>query len=174
MFNGEIYNHRELRVDLERRGIKFATDVDGEVLPHLYEIYGISLICSTGVWHCDLGSPTTSSLSCDAAEKSCLSFRTNDNKMGFASTVGPLVTAFSSEMSFDLQAIWDFPSFLWVPEPRTTYSEIKAVPRGHWMRFAIGEPVRCKSFETSISDLPEKPTDLQLLGMYPGNRPYCC
>ena len=168
VFNGEIYNHRELRVDLERRGIKFATDADGEVLPHLYEIYGISFLdmldgmFGIAIWD---RRQRALYLGRDAAgEKPLYFFRTNDNKMGFASTVGPLVKAFSSELSFDLQAIWDFPSFLWVPEPRTTYSEIKAVPRGHWMRFAIGEPVRCKSFETSIPlDLPENPTDLQLL-----------
>ncbi|MDP2922222.1 MAG: asparagine synthase (glutamine-hydrolyzing) [Candidatus Omnitrophota bacterium] len=39
-FNGEIYNHKELRFDLEKKGHKFYTDVDTEVVIHSYEEYG--------------------------------------------------------------------------------------------------------------------------------------
>src|SRR5687767_13270472 len=40
VFNGEIYNYRELRRGLEARGHRFATDTDGEVIPHLWEELG--------------------------------------------------------------------------------------------------------------------------------------
>ena len=40
VFNGEIYNYRQLRKELEQRGHRFVTQTDTEVIPHLYEEHG--------------------------------------------------------------------------------------------------------------------------------------
>src|SRR5215471_11632724 len=40
MQNGELYNYREVRSDLEKRGHKFTTQTDTEIIPHLYDEYG--------------------------------------------------------------------------------------------------------------------------------------
>src|SRR5947207_941686 len=44
VFNGEIFNYREIRPDLERRGYRFATETDTEVLLHLYEEFGVDCL----------------------------------------------------------------------------------------------------------------------------------
>src|SRR5262245_32666705 len=43
VFNGEIYNHRALRADLERRGHRFRGRSDAEILPHLFEEHGAGM-----------------------------------------------------------------------------------------------------------------------------------
>src|SRR6187401_2208873 len=40
MMNGELYNFREVRADLEKRGHKFVTQTDTKIVPHLYQEYG--------------------------------------------------------------------------------------------------------------------------------------
>src|SRR3954447_24565233 len=44
MMNGELYNYREVRAELEKRGHKFETKTDTEILPHLYEEYGDAMV----------------------------------------------------------------------------------------------------------------------------------
>jgi asparagine synthase (glutamine-hydrolysing) len=44
VFNGQIYNFRELRYILEGKGHKFNSDSDGEIIPHLYEEFGIDFV----------------------------------------------------------------------------------------------------------------------------------
>ncbi|HMS11024.1 MAG TPA: hypothetical protein PKE66_16170, partial [Pyrinomonadaceae bacterium] len=44
MMNGELYNYREVRAELETKGHKFTTKSDTEILPHLYEEYGEAML----------------------------------------------------------------------------------------------------------------------------------
>jgi asparagine synthase (glutamine-hydrolysing) len=56
----------------------------------------------------------------------------------FASEITALRRFPGLDLTIDRQAIWDFPTFLWVPEPATAYRAIKALPRGHILTVSEG------------------------------------
>ncbi len=135
--NGEIYNHPELRLELEALGHQFRTDSDTEVIVHAYEAWG---------HHCldRFNGPFAIAL-WDRRER-CL-FLARD-RFG----VRPLFLArYGSELVFgsEVKAILRHPSArreldpvglvdtftLWAPQPdRTAFLGISELPPGHWLR----------------------------------------
>ena len=60
VFNGEIWNYKELRKELIEKGHQFRTNSDTETIVHAYEEYGVDCVARLNVWLCNLGcSPET-------------------------------------------------------------------------------------------------------------------
>ena len=142
-YNGEIYNSGKLRRALEAKGKIFRTHSDGEVIAHLYEDLGESIfehldgMFAVALWD---SRRQVLLLARDLpGEKPLYYARVNDSQLAFASEVKALEGISSLSLSLDRQAIWDFPSFLWVPEPCTAYNEIKSLPRGHLLVVRDGD-----------------------------------
>lgn len=134
-FNGEIYNHRELRRDLAARGHRFRTEGDGEVISHLYEEYGTDLFEHLdGMFAVALWSKEERRLVLGrdlAGEKPLFWAGTPGGGIAYASETRALRACPGVDVSLDLQAVWDYPTFLWVPEPQTIYQGVAALPHGH-------------------------------------------
>lgn len=122
--NGEIYNHHELRAELESKGHVFRTRSDSECIGHLYEEYGMDfpekLEGMFAIALLDLKKRKLI-LVTDRAGKKPIFYYSGPKGFRFASTLTALAQDPDMPEDFDLQAIWDYMSFLTIPAPDTLY-----------------------------------------------------
>lgn len=135
LYNGEIYNSPQLRKELEHKGYQFLTHSDGEVICHLYDECGEALferldgMFAIALWD---SNRKRLMLARDlAGEKPLYYAKPEQGGIVFASEIKAIRHFPDLNLSLNRQAIWDFPTFLWIPEPDTIFNEIKAIPRGH-------------------------------------------
>jgi len=132
--NGEIYNYRELMEDLRRRGHRFATHSDTEVMVHLYEESGPAFVedlrgmFALAIWDARHGRLV---LARDRFGIKPLYYRVADGALSFASELKALLRqpGFSSEI--DHEALESFLAFNSIPAPLTIFKEARKLPAGH-------------------------------------------
>jgi asparagine synthase (glutamine-hydrolysing) len=127
--NGEIYNYRELRRELERAGHHFRTQGDTEVLLHLYEEHGdrfaerLRGMFAIAIWD---ARHRRLVLARDRFGIKPLYYRAADNELAFASELRALPRG-----EIDLDALEAFLAFNSIPAPLTIFREIRKLPPGH-------------------------------------------
>lgn len=165
-YNGEIYNYKFLRKDLGEKGHRFNTNSDGEVICHLYEEYGEKLFEKlNGMFAIALWIQKEKKLLLGRdiqGEKPLYYFLSSEKDLVFASEIKSIVKFPGIDKSIDYQAIWDFPTFLWVPEPNTIYSNIKALPPGHIL-ISTPDEVQIKAFPNNFYSKDIALTDGELI-----------
>ena len=131
IFNGEIYNHHELREGLEQRGHRMHSGSDGEVLPHLFEEHGeafvekLNGIFAIALW--DVRNQTLL-LARDKFGVKPLYWAETNGRLTFASELKALLVDPAISRELDLQAIDQFLTFRFVPAPRTLFAGVKKLP----------------------------------------------
>ena len=134
VLNGEIYNYRELRTDLEKRGHTFRSASDTEVLPHLYEEYGDDMISElNGMFAFALWDNRRRRLliARDRFGEKPLYWGVFDNTLLFASEPKVLLAHPAVKPSLNLQALREYLSFDYVPAPLSIYEGINKLPAAH-------------------------------------------
>lgn len=142
VMNGEIYNFRELRTGLERKGHRFGTNTDTEVLPHLYEEYGESMVEHlNGMFAFALWDQARRKLliARDRFGEKPLYYGIFGNRLVFGSELKVLTADPSVDIGLDLESLRQFLSFDYVPAPRSIYRGIKKLPAAHMMVVENGE-----------------------------------
>jgi asparagine synthase (glutamine-hydrolysing) len=135
-FNGEIYNYRQLRASLEARGRRFRTQTDTEVLLHLYAEKGEAMVhdlrgmFAFGLWDAEKSALL---LVRDPYGIKPLYYADDGWTLRFASQVKALVAAGKVSRNPEPAGWVGFCLFGSVPEPFTTYQEIRALPAGSWL-----------------------------------------
>jgi asparagine synthase (glutamine-hydrolysing) len=141
ILNGEIYNYRELRSDLEKRGHAFRSASDTEVLPHLYEEYGDGMIGKlNGMFAFALWDSRRRRLliARDRFGEKPLYWGIFDNTLLFASEPKVLLAHPSVKPALNLQALRQYLSFDYVPAPLSIYEGINKLPAAHKLTLVDG------------------------------------
>ena len=130
VFNGEIYNHGELRRELEARGHRFRGRSDTEVLPHLYEEEGIQCIARLhGMFALAIYDTRrrTLLLARDRFGIKPLFYAPGRERFAFASEINALREVPGVDFAVNRQALYDLTALTFIPAPDTFYTGIKAV-----------------------------------------------
>jgi asparagine synthase (glutamine-hydrolysing) len=137
VFNGEIYNHSELRRTLEAKGHVFKGHSDTEILPHLYEEEGPSFVARLrGMFALAIYDTRsrTLMLARDRFGIKPLFYSFSDNRLMFASELRALSTLPGIDTRPDIQAIFDFAALLYIPAPETFYRGIRSLQPGQLLQ----------------------------------------
>ncbi|MBK9945667.1 MAG: asparagine synthase (glutamine-hydrolyzing) [Nitrospira sp.] len=131
--NGEIYNHRELRNDLEQKGHTFKGHSDSEVIPHLYEELGAGFVERLrGMFAVAIYDARSRTLliTRDRFGIKPLFYTPMKPFLGFASELRALLCMKGIDTRPDRQAVYDCASLLYIPAPETFYKGIRALLPG--------------------------------------------
>ena len=155
VFNGEIYNFLELKADLEKRGERFETNSDTEVLLRLYDIHGADCVKHLrGMFAFAIWDERDRSLfiARDRVGKKPLlySHRPNGDFI-FGSEFSALLSHPDVGRDVDPVAVDDYVSFLCVPAPKTAFKEIRKLEPAHWLRWKDGSVVTHRYWSPDFS-----------------------
>src|SRR4051812_32443945 len=139
--NGELYEHRRLQAELSRRGHRFRSHCDTEVLPHLYEERGAAFaeglrgMFAIALWD---ARDRRLLLARDPFGIKPLYYRVAGGVLSFASELKALVRqpGFSGEV--DLEALEAYLAFNSVPSPMSIYRDVRKLPAGHVLEAVDG------------------------------------
>ncbi len=141
ILNGEIYNYRELRDDLEKRGHHFRSASDTEVLPHLYEEYGTEMVAHlNGMFAFALWDARRRRLfiARDRFGEKPLYWGVFDGTFLFASEPKVLLAHPSVRPSLNLDALRQYLAFDYVPAPLSIYQGIQKLEAAHTLTVEDG------------------------------------
>ncbi|MDX1683431.1 MAG: asparagine synthase (glutamine-hydrolyzing), partial [Phycisphaeraceae bacterium] len=146
-YNGEIYNYRELRGELEANGAVFRTETDTEVIIHAWRRWGTACVERfRGMFAFALADLDRRELflARDRFGIKPLVYRQQDGWFAFASELPALEAADDRSMDIDLAGVDDFLRFKYIPAPRTIWQQAKKLPAGHRALISfedVGRPV---------------------------------
>lgn len=138
VFNGEIYNFRELRRELEAAGLPFITQTDTEVILHGYAHWGIDGLLDRleGMFAFALSDFVRQEtlLVRDRLGKKPLYVHVDDHAVRFASDLRALRATATNTLTIDFEALDHYFTELCMPQPHTIWREVKQVQPGHYLR----------------------------------------
>jgi len=167
VYNGEIYNFREIRDDLEARGHRFRTRTDSEVIVHAWEEDGADCVrrfrgmFAFALWD---SRARTLLLARDRLGIKPLHYFAQGNALLFGSEIKSILCHPKVSPEIDLEALDYFFTYRYIPDPITIFRGIRKLPAGHVLEARDGKieeraywDVPLPDEETAnAADLPER------------------
>ncbi len=142
VFNGEIYNYRELATELRAKGAVFQTESDTEVLIHGWLAWGHALLERlNGMFAFALWDRQQQELFLARDRlgiKPLYYARTRSGTLLFASELKALTAHPELDTSLDQQGITDYFTVGYLPDPRTAYASVRKLPPAHFLTLDCG------------------------------------
>ena len=134
VFNGEIYNYKDLRKILEKKGHKFYTQSDTEVIVHAYEEYGEDCVLRfDGMFALAIWDVRQDKLfiARDRLGIKPLFYSLNGKRLVFGSEIKAIIQSSNIDKEIDFEALHNFLSFSYIPAPLSIFRHIKKLLPGH-------------------------------------------
>lgn len=151
VFNGEVYNFRELREELSRTGADFSTRSDTEVILRLYELAGAEgLRRLDGMFAFAIADSERRAvvLGRDRAGQKPLyySYCGSGHRLALASEIKALRPLLGTGLSVDESTLPELLAFGYVPSPRSFFENVSKFPPGHFATWKPGEGLQLLSY----------------------------
>ena len=164
VFNGEIYNHKEIRAELENKGHQFRTKTDTEAIIHAYEEYGDSCVqklngmFAFAIWD---NRNHTLFLVRDRIGIKPLYYFFDKNRLIFGSEIKSILQAGDIPKRIDLQALDHFLTFEFIPAPLSIFQDIKKLPPGHTLKLKNNEIWVRSYWDVELKSNGANPADIK-------------
>jgi asparagine synthase (glutamine-hydrolysing) len=161
VMNGEIYNFKELKKGLQKRGYQFHSQSDTEVLPHLYDELGEAFLdvlngmFAIALWDTKLEKLI---LARDRFGEKPLYYGTFDNKLFFASEPKVLLSHPKISPQVNPVALHNYLSYDYVPAPLSIYKGIHKLPAAHRLVWQHGKIKTIRYWNLSFQKNGRKPS----------------
>ncbi|QWG25092.1 asparagine synthase (glutamine-hydrolyzing) [Bradyrhizobium sediminis] len=143
VFNGEIFNHTQLRASLQARGVRFRTSSDTEVVLRLYEERGLKAFDElNGMFAVAIFDARDHSLLLvrDRLGVKPLYYSWDGRQLIFASEIKAIIATLPMTPAVNPRAIWDYLTFRYVPAPHTIWNGISKLLPAHRLKISRGAP----------------------------------
>ncbi|WP_199613800.1 asparagine synthase (glutamine-hydrolyzing) [Paenibacillus alkalitolerans] len=159
VFNGEIYNYKELRSMLMDKGHRFSSQSDSETIVHLYEEYGEDCVdylrgmFAFAIWD---ARKRTLFAARDFFGIKPLYYIVDQEGFVFASEIKALIASGRVKKTIRMESLVAYLTFQYVPQPNTMYSNVHQLQAGHCMRVDFDGRVRVSKYWSPIFEPSER------------------
>lgn len=160
VFNGEIYNYKQLRHQLVDKGHIFKTETDTEVLVHLYEEYGIHCVRHLrGMFSFAVWDKKKQELYCarDFFGIKPFYYYADNHQFIFGSEIKSILAIEGMQRAVRPESLLNYLTFQYVPDPHTMFSGIQKLPPAHFLHITQNGRMKIQKYWDPMFEPEDRP-----------------